>query len=119
MATIAGVKLADMKRSKESLNPQNPGKIAPDLYSYEHKISLDQDALGKLGITKIPNVGDVFHVMGEGHVTGVQSDSTPAGGAQTRVHLQMKKMGVKPKGTPKASGAFEAVSKGIKEADES
>lgn len=118
MATIAGVKLADMKKPKESLSPGNVGKISPDPYSYEHRISLDQDALDKLGVTETPKVGDVFHVMGEGHVHTVNSDHSISGKSNLSVGLQMRKMGVKKQGTPAASGAFGAVSKGVKEADE-
>jgi len=117
---IAGVKLADMKKPKESLSPANVGKISPDPYSYEHRISLDQDAMDKLGVTETPKVGDVFHVMGEGHVHSVDSKSDGQG-SSLRVGLQMRKLGVAKKGNaaPKAEGAFNAVGKGIKEADES
>lgn len=113
MTTIAGVKLADMKRSKVSLKPGNVGKISPDPYSYEHRISLDQDALSKMGVTKTPTVGDVFHVMGEGHIHSVNSDGT--GGFN--VGMQMKKLGVKKKMAAGKGGAFDAVSKGVKDAD--
>jgi hypothetical protein len=115
VTTIAGVKMADMKRSKESLSPSNVGKISPDPYSYEHRISLDQDALAKLGMTETPKVGDVFHVMGEGHVHSVNTD----GSGSTQVGVQMRKLGMKPKqkGGGKG-GAFDAVSQGVKDAGE-
>ncbi len=119
MTTIAGVKLADMKRSKESLKPGNIGQISPDPYSYDHRISLDQDAMDKLGVTETPKVGDVFHVMGEGHVHSVDASSNASGMSSMRVGLQMKKMGMKPKGTPSSEGAFDAVNKGVKDANES
>ena len=119
MTTIAGVKLANMARSKESLSPANVGKISPDPYSYEHRISLDQDALDKLGVTETPKVGDVFHVMGEGHVHSVNSDSSLKDQKpRVSVGMQMRKMGVQKK-TPAAGGAFAAVSKGVKDANES
>jgi hypothetical protein len=127
MADIAGVKMADMKRSKASLQSGNIGKISPDPYSGAHRITLDQDALNKLGVTETPKVGDVFHVMGEGHVHSVSSDSSLAGSGRLSVGLQMRKMGIQKKakgdpvakgGTSKASGAFAAVSAGVKEADQ-
>ena len=118
MATIAGVKLANMAKPKESLKPGNVGKLSPDPYSYEHRISLDQDALDKLGVTETPKVGDVFHVMGEGHVHSVSSDHSLSGSPRMNVGLQMRKMGVQKK-TPKATGAFGAVSDGVKQANES
>ena len=110
--------MADMKRSKESLQSSNIGKISPDPYSYEHRISLDQDALTKMGVTETPKVGDVFHVVGEGHVHSVNSGQSLNGKSEMNVGIQMRKMGVKKqeKGTP-ADGAFGAVSKGIKEAE--
>lgn len=115
MTTIAGVKLADMKRSKVSLKSSNVGKISPDPYSYEHRISLDQDALTKMGVSKTPTVGDVFHVMGEGHIHSVTSD----GNGGFNVGMQMKKLGAKPKAKSSGKGgAFDAVSKGVKDAAE-
>lgn len=119
MTTIAGVKLADMKRGKESLSGNKVGKISPDPYSYEHRISLDQDAMTKLGVTETPKVGDVFHVMGEGHVHSVDSNASAGGNNSLRVGLQMKKLGVKKSEGPGSKGsALDAVSKGVKEAGE-
>lgn len=121
MTTIAGVKLGNMARSKASLNPKNVGKIGPDPYSYEHRISLDQDAMDKMGITETPKVGDVFHVMGEGHVHSVEQNSSLDGGPRMHISMQMRKMGAKkvsaaPKG--ESGGAMDAVNKGIAEASE-
>lgn len=113
MTTIAGVKLADMKRSKVSLKSSNVGKITPDPYSYEHRISLDQDALTKMGVSKTPTVGDVFHVMGEGHIHSVNTD----GSGGFSVGMQLKKLGAKPKAKSSGKGgAFDAISRGIKDA---
>lgn len=113
MTTIAGVKLADMKRSKVSLKSSNVGKISPDPYSYEHRISLDQDALSKMGVSKTPTVGDVFHVMGEGHIHSVHTD----GNGGFSVGMQLKKLGAKAKSKASGKGgAFDAVSKGVKDA---
>lgn len=116
MTTIAGVKLGNMARSKVSLKPSNVGKLTPDPYSYEHRITLDQDAMTKMGVSKTPTVGDVFHVMGEGHVHSVNTDGTGA----MSVGLQLRKLGAKKvagKGSPgKSGGALNAVNAGIKEA---
>lgn len=108
MTTIAGVKLGNMAKSKESLKPGNVGKISPDPYSYEHRISLDADAANKAGMGATPKVGDVFHVMGEGHVHSV-SDT----GNGVQVGIQLKKLGVKKK---QKGGALGAVESGIKDA---
>jgi hypothetical protein len=125
MTDVAGVKMVDMKRPKESLSPKNVGKISPDPYSYDHRISLDQDALDKLGVAGTPKVGDVFHVLGQGHVHSVDMQDSDGGGKSLRVGIQLRKLGVKPKaaGTPAPKGAtpkgaLDAVSKGVSEADE-
>lgn len=117
MATIAGVKLADMKKPKASLSPANVGKLSPDPYSYEHRISLDQDALDKLKVGDIPKVGDKFHVFGEGHVHEVSDNTGPDGKRSVRVGLQLRRLGVKkPTATPSEGSALDAVNKGVKEA---
>lgn len=114
MAEIGGIKLANMGRTAKVSLAKNIGKISPDPYSYEHRLSLDQDAMSKVGMSQTPKVGDVFHVMGEGHVHSVSSD----GGGNLSVGLQMRKLGVKKKGghaAPKED-ALTAVNKGIKDA---
>lgn len=109
-------KMADLRRPKESLKPTSVGKVSPDPYSYDHRISLDQDALDKLGMD-MPKVGDQFHVMGHAEVRSVSQNDHGAGDKSTRVELQMKKMGLKPK-TGSTNGLFDAVSKGVKDASE-
>lgn len=112
-----------MTKPKESLS--TPGKLSPDPYSYEHRISVDQDALTKMGVVGTPKVGDVFHVMGEGHVHSVNSNDSLNGSPSLSVGIQMRKMGMKPKakGTPAPGGktpkgALGAVNQGIKDAAE-
>lgn len=121
MATIAGVKLADMKRSKESLSPKNVGKISPDPYSYEHRISLDEDAMDKLGMNELPKVGDKYHVHGIAHVASVNmsEDGGSKGKKRKNVSLQFHQMGVAPAPKSSTGGAKGAVESGIKDANES
>lgn len=109
-------KMVDMRRPKESLSPKSIGQIKPDPYSYEHKISLDQDALDKLCM-EVPNVGDKFHVLGHGEVTSVSSDHDTGGKKTTRVGLQLKRLGMRP-ATGSTNSLFGAVNDGIKQADE-
>lgn len=106
-------KMADLARGKVSTGPK-PGKITSSPYSYEHRITLDQDALGKLGVGT-PSVGDKFHVLGHGEVTNVSSHSSEDGSKSTRVELQMKKMALKKKGAP---GVRDAIDQGIKDAND-
>lgn len=103
-------KMADLSRGKESLGPK-PGKITSPPYSYEHRITLDGNTLGKLGVD-IPSVGDQFHVMGHGEVQHV-SQSDGEGGKNVSVQLQLKKLGLRKKG---AAGLKDAIESGIKDA---
>jgi hypothetical protein len=110
------MKLFSMRQSgKESLSPSSVGKFKPDPYSYEHKITLDDAALTKLGMDT-PKVGDVFHVMAHGHVTSVSQDESQNGGKSRHVSLQLKKMGTQK--APKGGSALDAVNSGIKSAQE-
>lgn len=106
----APFKMADLSRGKESLDTK-PGKITSSPYSYEHRISLDQNALDKLGVD-VPKVGDQFHAMGHAEVSSVSQADGP-NGPNTRVELQLKKLGLRKKG---AQGLKDAVEKGISEA---
>ena len=109
------IKLSDMARKpvKESLNSNSIGKIKPDPYSYDHRVTLDDEALSKLGIDT-PKVGDVFDVMAHGHVRSVSQDESENGKKSRRVELQLKKMAAqkRSKGGP---SMLDAVNKGIDE----
>jgi hypothetical protein len=108
-------KTFDMGRAplKESLAPSTVGGEKPSPYAYEHKVTLNSEDMGKLGISE-PQVGDVFHVLGEGHVTSVDQTERDNGEKQHTVSVQMKRMAMNKK---KAGGesALGAVSKGISE----
>lgn len=102
---------------KEQLAGNRVGKPVHDPYSYEHRISLDDDALTKLGVKTVPSVGDKFLVQAHGEVTDAsESSHTGSDGKakkERRVSLQLKKMGVSPIG----AGSLEnAVNKGVSEA---
>jgi hypothetical protein len=112
----AQFKMANLARSKESLKPKNVGKIAPEPYSYEHRITLDQDTLDKLGMD-IPKTGDKFHVMGHAEVKSVSQNDHGNGDKNTRVELQFKRLGMKPK-KGDTNSVFDAVNKGISDASE-
>lgn len=108
------MKLFDMKRPpiKASLNPKTIGK-EQNAYSYEHKITLDDAALSKLGLDT-PKVGDKFHVMAHGTVTDVSQDSSADGRKSRRVGIQLRKMGAH---ALKKGSALGAVEQGISDAD--
>lgn len=109
---MAGLKLKNMARSKKELTGDKIGKYTPNPYSYEHKVSLDNEALTKLGIDT-PKVGDVFDVMAHGHVTSVSQDEGENGRKSRRVELQLKKMGAA-KQAGKGKSALSALNDGIK-----
>jgi hypothetical protein len=115
MAGPANFKMANLARTKESLKPKSTGKLSPDPYSYEHRITLDQAALDKLGIDT-PKVGDEYHVLGHGEVKSVSQNDHGAGDKSTRVELQFKRMGMKPKAKG-SGGLLGAVNAGIKQAE--
>lgn len=108
-------KMIDLARGKENLDTK-PGKITSSPYSYEHRITLDQNALGKLGMDgaqAMPQVGDKYHAMGHAEVTHVSQNTGSDGKKATRVELQLKKLGLR----KKAGGLGSAVDAGIQEAN--
>lgn len=109
---MAGLRLKDMARSKKELTGDKVGSYKPSPYSYEHRVTLDADALSKLGIDT-PKVGDVFDVMAHGHVMSVSSNESENGKKSHRVELQLKKMAAK---AQKKGGKsmLDAVSDGVK-----
>ena len=108
-------KMFDMKRApiKESLNPKTPGKMVPNPYSYEHKIALNSEDMGKLGISA-PKVGDVFHLAAEGHVVDTSQTEAANGQKAHTVSLQLKKMAAKKKG---GKSMLDAVNAGVSDAE--
>lgn len=110
-------KTVSLRKGKESLSPKTVGKITQQPYSYEHRITLDQDTLDKLGIDA-PHVGDTYHVLGHAEVHSVSQHASP-GDKSTRVELQLKRMGMKPKPAGGKGGLLGAVNDGIKQAESS
>src|ERR1700761_7723255 len=93
MAAPPNFKMASLKKGKVSLNPKTAGKITQEPYSYEHRITLDQGTLDKLGI-ETPKVGDTYHVLGHAEVKSVSQHAQP-GEKTTRAELQFKRLGMK------------------------
>lgn len=114
MAGGSPFKMVSTARPKESLNPKTIGKVSQTPYSYEHRITLDNDMLDKLG-QPIPQVGDKYHVMGHGEVTSVNQNADE-GGKTGRVEIQLQRLGVRKKGGSLNSGMKDALNSGISEA---
>lgn len=107
----SGLKLKDMARGKKELSGDHIGSYKPSPYSYEHRVTLNDDNLTKLGVDT-PKVGDVFDVMAHGHVTSVSQDEGENGKKSRRVELQLKKMGAQ-KQKAKGKSMLDAVNEGI------
>ncbi len=85
-------------------------------YPYGLEISLDNDALDKLGL-ELPEAGEQFIVLGVGPVTRV-SQTDNKRGKDRSLSIQLQKIEVGPVKTGKIKSAVDAVSAGIKQADE-
>lgn len=84
--------MIDMKRSpmatKSSLGMVNPSH---DTYGYGTVVTLDADALKKLGIKELPEVGDEYHIVAIGKVTST-AKSASENNESTRVEIQLTHM---------------------------
>jgi hypothetical protein len=107
---------------KEGLSGAKTGQPAINPYSYEHRISLDDNTLTKLGMgtNTTPKVGDTFmvHALATVHSVSSHQDESSKGTSGSRhVGLQFKKMGMKPT-TVGGGSVADAVNEGIQQADE-
>jgi hypothetical protein len=90
--------LVDLKRTKEEKKAET--KTAPSIggedYPYGTRVRLGDEELDKLGMSKLPQVGDGMHVHGHGHVTSVSEDHHEGGKKRRHVEIQLRHMAVKP-----------------------
>jgi hypothetical protein len=103
---------------KEQLAGKRVGQPVHDPYSYQHRISLDDEALTKLGIKDTPELGDKFLIHAHGEVTDTQeaAHADHKDGKKTRnVSIQLKRMAASPMGAGSLEGA---VNKGVSEASD-
>lgn len=111
--------LTDMKLPKRTKNSHGEVDCAsPDepRYPYGLEISLDNDALDKLGI-ELPEAGEQFMILGVGPVTRV-SQTDNKRGKDRSLSIQLQKIEVGPLARPaKLRTAVDAVSAGIKQAN--
>jgi len=111
-------KLTDMKLPKRTKNSH--AEVACDSpdeprYPYGLEISLDNDAIKKLGI-ELPEAGEQFIVLGVGPVVRV-SQTDNKRGKDRSLSIQLQKIEVGPVSTGDIKNAVDAVSAGIKQAD--
>ncbi len=90
-AVMASMK-SEKKVGKGELNPSPVG--VADEYPYGTRLELDQETLGKLGHTSLPQVGDTFHLRAKARVTSASEHSNEGEDSPRRsVSLQITHMG--------------------------
>lgn len=87
--------LIDLKMSKadmaEESSPASPENQNP--YPYGACLHLDTDELEKLGVDKLPQVGDEYHIRAVGRVTSVSSNESLGGKAENMsVQIEMMEL---------------------------
>jgi hypothetical protein len=85
--------MINMKQSAEEAKEQSE-KSAIDMpeYPYGLCLSLDDDALEKLGITALPKVGSVMTITAKAYVKGTSAYNTQGGESESRMELQITDM---------------------------
>jgi hypothetical protein len=88
------MKLHSMKMSKKEKKDSMPTAVSdtPD-YPYGLRLSLNDEALKKLGIKSLPKVGSKMHVLAVGEITSV-SQHESAGHEDRHVEIQLHELGV-------------------------
>jgi hypothetical protein len=108
-------KMVDLKRSKEAVKKNmSPTTLGNDDYSYGTRLSLGDHELSKLGIDKMPKVGDIVHVHAHAKVVGSSQHQRDGGKPERNVDLQIQKMRI----AKDAENATDAMDQGIEEANE-
>lgn len=83
---------ADRKAQKEKYDTVSPG--GGDDYPYGLSMHLGHEELTKLGLDKLPRVGDKLHLRAHAHVTSVSENHRDGGKSERRIELQLRKMEV-------------------------
>lgn len=96
---MADMKIVSMERTEaekkaaEERYKEGPTLAGPD-YPYGLCLSLEKDELAKLGVEKLPEVGDEFHVYAVTKVTRVSQSASEGGEDSKGIELQITDMGV-------------------------
>jgi len=89
------MKLVDMKLDpKERKEEQKSMMVDAPLYPFGTSVDLDNEALSKLGMDELPEVGEEYTLMAKVSVTSVSSNQYGAGEKSRRVCLQITAMGL-------------------------
>lgn len=90
------IKMVDMARTPAEIKARNkPMDVVSsgEKYGYGLSICLDSDALKKLGVTDLPEVGDEFHIIAIGKVTSTSKNASESNDS-SRVEIQITNMAV-------------------------
>jgi hypothetical protein len=89
-------KLVDLKRTKAEQKERNSSSklSAPDSdeYPYGLTVSLDHDALDKLGMKTMPKAGTKLHLHAHAHVKSVEETHHAGGKKRRHMSLELQKM---------------------------
>lgn len=85
--------LIDLKLTKKE-QAEEAAEPSPDLgqYSWGLQLRLEREELDKLGIVKLPGVGDEWHFMATAKVTNVSQQQMAGGEEDSCVCLQVQMM---------------------------
>lgn len=82
--------LVDLKMSKKDMAEEASPTASQNPYPWGTQLTLDRDELEKLGITKLPAVGDECHIRAVGEITSVsENDSGNGKDRSVRIQIQM------------------------------
>lgn len=97
--------VVNMKTGTESVQGENGQVETRDEYPWGLRISLDGDALKKLGI-ELPKVGEMLALGGLAKVCGVSTREHEGGEMHSNIDLQITDLGLEPSGaTPPKTAA--------------
>lgn len=92
---MAEPKLVDMAHSKAALKKESrPGPYEADPYPWGLCLHLEKEQLDKLGLSKLPAVGDEIRLVGIAKVTGVNHSAREGQDENCSVALQITSMQV-------------------------
>lgn len=84
--------MAESRKEREKTSPKLHSEGKGPHYPYGLEVSLEHEQLNKLGMDKLPKVGDKLHLHAHAHVTHVSEHSEEGGKKRRSVRLQLRKM---------------------------
>ena len=91
---------ADREKRKETCISESPDM---PVYPWGLSITLDEEALAKLGIKELPKTETPLVLVANVDVTAVSSNDTIGGGERRSVSLQITDLALEPVASPEAS----------------